>query len=280
MGISIVFNRDSTMTQIILGEDSYRIDVLDKTTHSKTLLQQEQASIFALLIEREKEFSFNPDVVINYPDITDSFLKDPISYINAYVATIEGEQGRDVDEVVILTTYGNNLISPLTADGYNAEKIQMPAGPDHTFKFSKTLLNKKHQAQSCKFYLEAVNEQDEKIQATFVVKLTDRHGVLKGGMCGSLCEVDGELFAYIATVVVDKTSPKSAGSLLAKTAFHYLKEKGVNYAHLGTQTAVRFYEKQGFYTTHRIIDKLRSRLAENGNVIHNDLVIMAKKFTD
>lgn len=85
------------------------------------------------------------------------------SPINEHIINIKTEQKREIDEVVILTTYGNTLVSPLAADGYDVEKIEMPAGPDHTFKFSKTLSGKKHLSQQCKLYIEAVNEQDEKI---------------------------------------------------------------------------------------------------------------------
>jgi len=234
-----------------------------------------------LLVEREKEFSFNPDIVIDYPAITEQFLQDPVSYITGRIASIKAEQGRVVDEVVILTTYGNKLIGPLSCGGYVAEKIDMPAGPDHTYKFSKTVCAEEASSPKlCKLYLEAVNEQDEKIQPTFVLKLTDSSGKLIGGMCGSICEASGDLFAYIATVVVDKSAPKSTGSLLATTVLDYLKQQGVKCANLGTQTAGQFYEKHGFHVLHHIVGKLRSRVAKGGGIVHNDLVIMAKTFPD
>ncbi|MCC7007141.1 MAG: GNAT family N-acetyltransferase [Ottowia sp.] len=267
------------MTQISIGNRSYHLNLFDYKTHSKQELQQEQATIFGLLVEREKEFSFNPDIITEYPDITDFFLSAPASYIQSRIANIEMSQNRAVDEVIILTTYGDKLTVPLAADGYDVEKIDMPAGPDYTFKFSKTNFDKVPDWKRCTLYLEAVNEQDEKIQPTFVLKLTDEKGILNGGMCGSVREIHGERFAYISTVVVDSYVPKSAGSLLAITVLDYLKQEGVKCANLGTQTAGRFYEKIGFSITHRIVKKLRSRITDDGSIIFNDLVIMAKMFS-
>ena len=43
-------------------------------------------------------------------------------------------------------------------------------------------------------------------------------------------------------------------------------------------TNSQFYQNLGFVISHRIIDKLRFRVAADGHVVSNDLVIMEKIF--
>ena len=271
-------NSLTVMPEITVDNNRYYLDLLESKSQSISILQQEQGSIFELLQEREKEFSFNPAIEVVYPDGGGSFLKDPVSWIQKKLVALAREHGKCVGQVTILTTYGDSLKNPLIAAGYAAEKIVMPAGPEHTFKFSKTLPHSDSNLESCQLYLEAVNEQDEKIRPTFVLKMTDEQGVLRGGMCGSVMDVHGQRCAYISTVVVDASVPKSTGTQLARVTLDYLKQAGVQCAHLGTQTASQFYQNLGFVISHRIIDKLRFRVAADGHVVSNDLVIMEKIF--
>ena len=97
-------------------------------------------------------------------------------------------------------------------------------------------------------------------------------------MSGFISDVDGALYAYIATVVVDKNAPPSTGSYIANVTLEYLKKMGVIQVNLGTQTAERFYKKQGFKVKHHIIENLRHRKTPEGLIIHNNLVIMANHY--
>lgn len=249
------------------------LQLLDLARYSREQLEQEQLALFAVLIERTQGFGFNPDVVTEYPDDIKQVLDAPSRYLQARIAAIEAEQQRAVREVRILTTYGNTLLAPLRAEGYRAVEIDMPAGPDHTYFFTRTI----HPAGDLIYYFEAVNEEDEKIRPTFLIKLCDQDGALVGGISGAVSSVDGDKFAYISTVVARDGAPSGTGGQLATAALDYLKRSGVKRVNLGTQTADRFYLKQGFAITNMLVEKLRHRVGKGGTLIHHDLVIMAKE---
>ena len=264
---------------LILDGHPCQIQLLDGKSHSSDQLQQAQAELFDILQQREREFGYSPAIHVVYPDRTEAFLTDPLAYIQGKIADIKLMQGRDVTSVVILTTYGDRLLTPLCTAGYQADKIFMPAGPEHTYRFATSERAEATAQQPCCLYLEAVNEQDAKIRPSFVLRLTDEAGALRGGLCGSVADVDGERFAYIATVVVDASAPASAGSRIAELALDYLGREGVKSVHLGTQTAVGFYQKMGFTIIHSIVKHLRYRVARDGSQVWNDLVIMEKVFS-
>ncbi len=263
------------MHQISIGHQAWWLHLLDRKTCSPHTLEQEQSALFGLLTEREKEFAFNPDIVTEYPDIG-YFLKDPTAYVDARCSAILAQQGKVVNHAIILTTWGDRLTGTLAGCGWQSEKINVPAGPDHTFKFSKTFTTLPGSAMTCMLYLEAVNEKDEKIRPSFVLKLHDARGSLYGGMSGSICEINGRRFAWITTVVVNKGVARTAGSIIVEAVMDYLKKEGVQQVNLGTQTAEHFYQKQGFHVIHHIVDNLRWRKADNGHVIPNNLVIMSR----
>ena len=245
---------------------------LDLTNCTTQELKDEQGALFSILMEREKAFGFNPKIITEYPDTIDDFLDDPCAFMASRVAAVQKEKGVLVKEIVILTTYGNKVFTALTSDNYVSERIEMPAGPDHTYKFSKTLDSSSLAEHS--YYFEAVDEQDEKINPTFVIKQLDQEGRLIGGMSGSIRTAEDQSFAYISTVVVREGSPKSTGFGIANETIRYLKSQGVKHADLGTQTADAFYKKLGFCVTHNIIDDLRHRVDMQNKVVQHDLVIM------
>ena len=158
----------------------------------------------------------------------------------------------------------------MTAAGYRADQIDMPAGPDHTYAF--TLDRDAGAART--LYLEAVDEADEKIRPGFVIKLTDADGRLCGGACGSIHDRDGRRFAYLAMMTLVPGMPAGTGTMLAGALFAALRQQGVATVHLGTQTAGRFYEKIGFDVTHRLVRHLRTRVAADGRQIDDDLVML------
>ena len=162
--------------QLTISNVPYYLEILDLQTYSPQILEEEQGALFVLLSEREKEFGFNPNIITEYPDL-DSFLSAPIAYIADRYSSIQKEKGSVIDNVIILTTYGDKLIKELVSDGYLAEKIHMPAGPDHTYKFRKDF--SAHTTEiPLTLYLEAVNENDEKIKPTFMLKLMNMDGTL------------------------------------------------------------------------------------------------------
>ncbi len=227
---------------------------------------------------REAEFTFSSNIIIDYPDIStqNSFLDDPVGYIHEKCNNASKEN-KLVRQVVILTTYGNILLDKLVSCGYVSELINMPAGPDNTYKFSKAVEQDIGNIFNCVLYIEYVNEKDSKILPTFVASFKDESGALCGGMSGSVwTDNHGVKSAYIATVVVDMGSPKGIGGEISQYVMDYLVAQGVYKVNLGTQTASDFYKKQGFTVIHHILSNLRTRMSSSGTSVMNDLVIMEK----
>ena len=117
------------------GEAGLTITLKTRRDVSQTALDQTAMALFGLFQDREKEFGFNPNVTVEYPDISDvgqsAFLLDPARYADKRCASLNGD-GHPISRIVILTTFGDSLIGPLSVAGYHASHIDMPAGPDGT----------------------------------------------------------------------------------------------------------------------------------------------------
>jgi N-acetylglutamate synthase-like GNAT family acetyltransferase len=260
---------------IKVGTEAFSLSVMTQADTPREKLDSEALAIYQIFAEREREFGFGPNVVVQYPPIgepqTSSFLTDPAGYIATRVAELQ--QNRPISHIVVLTTYGRQLLVPLSAAGYKCVQIDMPAGPDHTYAF--TLDWSTQPTTACTLYLEAVDEADDKIRPTFVLKLVDSDGRLCGGACGSLHERDGKRFAYLATLTLVPGLPPTTGTRLAEVMFETLRQQDVTTLHLGTQTAGHFYEKLGFRVTHRLVKGLRTRVSGSGKHLSDDLVMMS-----
>ncbi len=239
-------------------------------------LDAEAAAIYGIFAEREKEFGFSPDVIVEYPSIADpqtsGFLADPAGYISARVAELDKEG--PISRVVVLTTFGQQLLGPLSASRFVPAKIDMPAGPDHTYAFGLDLDVEKKPGRL--LYLEAVDEADDKIRPTFVLKLLDDEGRLCGGACAAVHARDGRRYAYLSMLTLTQGLPATTGTRLAAAMLDLMRLQGVDMVHLGTQTAGRFYEKLGFQVTHRLVSGLRTRASADGHDIRDDLVMLSK----
>lgn len=263
------------MASLTVRDQSFDVSVLTLANATRAQLDAEAVAIYELFAERELEFGFNPAVIVEYPSIDDPqtsrFLADPADYISARVADLE--KSGPIARIVVLTTYGDVLIGALSASGYQAVKIDMPAGPDHTYAFTSD--RTEHGEQGRVLYLEAVNEADDKIRPTFVLKLTNSDGRLCGGACCAIHPRDGKQYAYLATLTLASGLPPTTGSRLAEAMLDALRSQGVTTVHLGTQTAGRFYEKLGFRVTHRLVEGLRTHASDNGQPLSEDLVMLA-----
>lgn len=261
------------MQNLNVGDELFTIRAMTLADTSRAQLDAEAAAIYQVFAEREREFGFGPGVIVDYPPITDSqgdgFLADPTGYIDARVNSLERDT--PISKVVVLTTFGQHLIEPLSASGYTPVRIDMPAGPDNTYAFT---LNRGDR-DGFLLYIEAVNEADEKIRPTFVLKLFDHNGRLRGGACGAVHARAGEQFAYLATLTLAPGAPPSTGSRFAGAMLDFLRSQGVATVHLGTQTAGRFYEKLGFRVNHRLVSKLRTRVSASGEQLSDDLVMLS-----
>lgn len=268
------------MATMKVGTEAFSFSVMTQADTPRAQLDSEAVSIHQLFAEREREFGFGPDVVVEYPPIgkpqTSGFLSDPVGYIATRVAELQ--KSCPISQIVVLTTYGQQLLGPLSAAGYRPVQIDMPAGPDHTYAF--TLERDVQATNACSLYLEAVNEADDKIRPTFVLKLVDGNGRLCGGACGSVHERDGKRFAYLATLTLAPGLPPTTGMRLAEAMIEALHRQGVSKIHLGTQTAGRFYEKLGFRVTHRLVKGLRTRMSGSGKHLSDDLVMMSIDLPD
>lgn len=235
------------------------------------------AALFDLFLRREPEFEFNPDVVVEYPDLeagSDApFLAKVVTDIGDHVAALEAD-GAPIARVVILTTYGPVVGPALEAAGWDAERIDMPAGPDGTWIYRMDL-----RAEGRTLYIEAVNEADEKLRPDFLLELIDGEGRLRGGAWGSIHARDGARYAYIATMTLDVGLQPGVGTLLGEALETTLRQAGVVAAHLGTQTAGPFYERLGFCITHRVLPQLRVRAGGDGERVATDLVMMERRLT-
>ena len=265
------------MRSIRCGDTKFSIEFLTAARTSRKMLDAEAGAIFSLFLERERAFDFNRAVVTEYPDITDPdtshFLKNPLEYIAERCFALN-ENGELVTRVVILTTYGNCLYRTLGVAGYQVSRIEMPAGPDHTCAF--ILDQAVPDGVGRTLYLEAVNEADQKIRPSFVVRLTDDTGRLCGGACGSVHAQGGVRYAYLTTMAVAAGLPATTGTKFAEVLLDLLRAQSVKTIHLGTQTAGPFYEKIGFRVVHRLVPALRERQTDDGRRIAHDLVMMAR----
>lgn len=264
----------ASLYKIISENVTFYLDILTTATASRDELDCEAKSVFGLFLVREREFGFGPAVVTEYPDISDPktspFLSSPLPQIAKRCQALDDE-GPPVIRIVVLTTYGDRLRDILGAAGYTVKHIDMPAGPDQTYAFT---FNRPGTRNGRTLYFEAVNETDEKIRPTFVVRMKDANGKLCGGACGSVHERDGVRYAYLATMALTAGLPATTGTKLARVLMDFLRQQGVKTMHLGTQTAGPFYENIGFRVAHHLVPALRTRIAADGSPIVHDLVIM------
>lgn len=263
------------MNNVPVEHPDLRFDRLTLADISARIMQEEAAAIFELFLQREAEFGVHPSVVIHYPDIADrsdqGFIGDAARYV-AVQSDGLASQGRAADRIVVLTTFGDLVGPSLEAAGFKSIRIDMPAGPDHTYAF--TLEPTTSTAKGRTLYIEAVDEADEKIRPAFVLKLTDGEGRLHGGACGSIHERDGKRYAYLATMTTAAEAARGTGTYLAEEIFRFLRDQGVSTVHLGTQTAAAFYQGLGFRVIHRLVRGMRTRTA-GGKEIRDDLVMLA-----
>lgn len=262
------------MTTMKVDDKTFGLSVMTLADTPREQLDAEAAAIYRIFAEREREFEFGPNAIVEYPSIADpqtsDFLADPAGYISARVAELE--KGGPIFRIVVLTTFGRQLLGPLSASGYAPARIDMPAGPEHTYAFT---LDRDVQSRPARLlYLEAVDEADDKIRPTFVLKLADGQGRLCGGACGSVHTYKGRRYAYLATLTLVSGLPPATGTRLAEAMLDTLRLQGVAIVHLGTQTAGRFYEKLGFEVTHRLVTGLRLRRSDNGQYVSDDLVML------
>lgn len=259
---------------INIADRCFTVEEMTSAAFTPYSLDAEAARVFGLFQEREASFGFNPDVVVEYPNIDapehSPFLLDPIAYVAARCKAATA--GTPIGKVVILSTYGDRLDAPLVEAGYQSSRIEMPAGPDNTGAFTCDLSDDPQQGRT--LYLEAVNEADEKIRPSFVVNLLDEADHIVGGACGSIHDRAGRRYAYLASLAVAPNLPPTTGTRLAQEMLHLLARMGVGTVDLGTQTAGPFYEKLGFRVTHCLIPGLRHRCGENGRIVMHDLVMM------
>lgn len=261
------------LAMVDVGGIAFDISVITDAESSPEQLDAKAAALYQIFAEREREFGFSQDVIVEYPTIDKDgpFLTDPLGYIS--MRQTEILKNRSVSRIVVLTTYGERLLGPLSEAGYQAIQIDMPAGPDNTFAFARDVDT--HEVGACTLYLEAVNEADEKIRPTFVLMMNDDSGRLCGGACGSIHERGRKRFAYLAMMTLLPSLPPRTGTRLANAMFEVLRRRGVSTIHLGTQTAGRFYEKLGFRVTHRLVTGVRTRRSNTGQQISDDLVMMS-----
>ena len=254
----------------------WRLEVLDRQTDPSAPLDQAAAEIFGLFAEREQAFGVNPRVIIDIPDIADPasspFLTDPSGYLVRRVRALDAEAAPIV-RVVVLTTYSQRLRAALLAAGYTHTPIDMPAGPDGTGMFARTLPGQGGRT----LYVEAVNEADEKIRPSFALRLWDGAGTLAGGACGSVHTHAGVRFAWLATLAVRAGLPAGTGTALAEAMMSHLRQRQVHTLYLGTQTADAFYRQLGFATRLTVLPALRHRQGAGGRRLTHDLVMMEKR---
>ncbi|MEZ5799010.1 MAG: hypothetical protein R3D63_16950 [Paracoccaceae bacterium] len=260
---------------LVVQDRRFTLEILTADTAAQDRLDAGAAELFGLFLSREAEFGFNPDVVVDYPDIAagGAFLADPAGY----VAARRDAAGAPVDRVVVLTTLAPRVGAALEALGFLARPIDMPAGPDGTAAFLWPPVEEA--AAGRVLYVEAVDEADPKIRPNFVLRLLDETGALQGGACGSIHARDGRPYAYLATMTLAGGLPPGTGTRLAAALVAVLRRAGVAKVHLGTQTAGPFYEKLGFRTVLRLIPALRHRQTPEGRQVPHDLVMMELDLT-
>ncbi len=267
--------RTTTLQTLTISGEPFYLETFASAETARETLCNEAAAIFDIFLQRETEFGVNPSVTIDYPDLDDKsasgFLSDAAAYVRRRVAAIAIVPA--VSRIVVLTTYSDLVWPSFEAAGYHPTVIDMPAGPEHTAAF----ILESGRPDSCgrTLYIEAVNEQDEKIRPSFVLKLSAASGRLIGGACGAISERDGNRYAYLATLALASEAPSGMGTALVDQLVHFLRQQQVVAVHLGTQTAGSFYEKNGFHVDHRLITDLRVR-QHNGQTIFGDLVMLSR----
>jgi hypothetical protein len=192
---------------------------------SQAELDEAAGKLFSMFVEREKEFGFNPAIVVDYPDVTDPdaspFLDDAAGYIDRLVTRLEGE-GAPIDQIVALTTFGARLTEPLMQAGFVGAPIDMPAGPDDTTWYRRKPISS---GAGRTLYLEAVNEADPKIRPSFALELHDSDAKLRGGACGSIHKRDGARYAYLATMTLDAGLPAGTGQWLGEALIAFMRDE-------------------------------------------------------
>jgi len=268
-------SRGSTLSDLHIAGQRFQLQAFTLGDTDEGTLRTLAAALFALFLEREAEFGFHASVVVDHPESSDSsgtgFLADAAAYASRKAALMDG--GPQGIRIVILTTYSDVVRSGLEAAGYRFIAIDMPAGPEHTAAF---ILEPRVADRDLRtLYIEAVNEDDEKIRPSFVLRLLDSNGRLCGGACGSIHERAGKRYAYLATMALASGMPTGAGTVLMEQLVQFLRSQRVAMVHLGTQTAADFYEKCGFTVDHRLIRGLRIR-SKNGQEVMGDLVMLSR----
>lgn len=235
-------------------------------------------ALFTLFLKRELEFGFNPQIVVDYPDLAlgdaSPFLADAPAYVAERIAALETDGG-PVGRAVILTTYAGAVNPALAAAGWTGQAIDMPAGPDGTWTWRLDCFD-----AARTLYIEAVNEADPKIRPDFLLELHDAEGALRGGAWGSIHEQAGRRYAYVATMTLDVGLPPGVGTQLGQALDETLRAAGVTTVHLGTQTAGPFYERLGYRVTHRVLPELRRRPDGGLGWVSTDLMMMERRLAD
>lgn len=254
----------------------YTLQALTLTDTALHTLRDGSAALFKLFLEREAEFKVHPSAVIHYPDVSDTsnsgFLADAAAYVARQAASMV--KSAPALQTVVLTTYGDRVWESLEAAGYAALRIDMPAGPEHTAAFVLAPSTPSTNANVQTLYIEAVNEDDEKIRPSFMLQLTDANGRLCGGACGAIHEREGKRYAYLATMAMASVMPTGSGKALGHQLVEFLRSQGVATVPLGTQTAGRFYTQIGFKVDHVLVRNLRVR-HQGGLEIPGDLVMLS-----
>ena len=263
------------MPNLTISDRSFQLKLFTLADSTMEMIREQSAAIFKLFLKREAEFDVHESVVIDYPDLCEpsvpEFLANAATYAANRVALMDGDIA--AIRIVVLTTYSNVVRASLEAAGYDFIAIDMPAGPDHTAAF----ILEPSAGDDWKgrtLYIEAVNEDDDKIKPSFALVLSDATGGLCGGACGSIHEHQGKRYAYLATMTLASAMPQGTGTAIMEQLLQFLRSQNVAVVHLGTQTAAKFYEKIGFTVDHRLINKLRVRREEEQEVT-GDLVMLS-----
>ncbi|TRW95918.1 GNAT family N-acetyltransferase [Paracoccus sp. M683] len=254
------------MTQ---GDSGHSLHITD-TTRGDSGIETAAGEVFALFLDREREFGVSPDVVIDHPDLAASdFLDDPAAYLARRVAAVALDRRTPIARVVILTTFADRIGAALVYAGYDLAMLDLGAGPDGTAALAREL-----SSDGLVLYVEAVDEGDPKIAPTFALRLLDDAGRLCAGACGSVHAVAGGSGAWLAAMAVRPGMPQGTGTALVHAMIAHLRQAGVGQIDLGSQTADRFYEKLGFQRRHLLLPHLRWRRDAAGQEHWHDLVMM------
>ena len=262
------------MPNLNIAGHSFQLKVFTLADTASEKIRKQSAAIMDLFLKREAEFDVHESAVIDYPDISDTsefgFLTDAATYAARRAASL----AEDVPaiRIVVLTTYGDVVRSSFEAAGYDFIAIDMPAGPEHTAAF--ILEPSAPDWDGRTLYIEAVNEDDDKIKPSFVLRLSDPMGQLCGGACGVIHEIQGKRYAYLGTMALASGKPQGTGTAIVEQLVQFLRSQKVEVVHLGTQTAARFYEKIGFTVDHRLVKNLRVR-RKDGQESLGDLVMLS-----